>query len=177
MVNTTNYAIPNQHPTSTQDQRHQLDDSLLGLRSTAMLDTATVVSVALFVRCAQAELTSSGLLMLDSTQYVRAITNNEQVLHQKSLALSHLRLPNAVHRNGISDGVCAPSERWYRRRWNSDERVPFVCSNQYCCFKFQAPAATVAFFSCELTRGGHPYVVDQTTTVDGLLPISTMQSR
>jgi len=33
------------------------------------------------------------------------------------------------------------------------------------------------FFSCDLTRGGHPYVVDQTTTVDGLLPISTMQSR
>jgi hypothetical protein len=137
MVNTTNYAIPNQHPTSTQDQRHQLDDSLLGLRSTAMLDTATVVSVALFVRCAQAELTSSGLLTLDSTQYVRAITNNEQILHQKSLALSHLRLPNAVHPNGISGGVCAPSERWYRQRWNSDERVPFVCSNQYCCFKFQ----------------------------------------
>jgi len=33
------------------------------------------------------------------------------------------------------------------------------------------------FFSCDLTRGGHPYVVDQTTTVDGLLPVSTMQSR
>ena len=32
-------------------------------------------------------------------------------------------------------------------------------------------------FCCDLTRGGHPYVVDQTTTVDGLLPMSTMQPR
>jgi len=127
MVNTTNYAIPNQHPTSTQDQRHQLDDSLLG--------TATVVSVALFVRCAQAELTSSGLLMLDSTQYVRASTNKffiRSLWHYRTYVFQTqytqtASLAGSVHPVSVGiDGDGTPTSK----------HLSFAVTNTF-CFKFQ----------------------------------------
>jgi hypothetical protein len=175
MVNTTNYAIPNQHPTSTQDQRHQLDDSLLGLRSTAMLDTATVVSVALFVRCAQAELTSSGLLMLDSTQYVRAITNKffiRSLWHYRTYVFQTQYTQTA----SLVGSVHPVSVVIDRDGTPTIKHLSFAVTNT-AVSNSNSTGGDSRFFSCDLTRGGHPYVVDQTTTLDGLLPISTMQSR
>lgn len=133
MVNATSYAIPNQHPTSTQDQRHQLDDDMLGLRATAQLDTAAVASVALYTRRAHAELTSSGLVTLDSTQYARAIMDNEKFFIGSRRQYRTYGV-QAQYTQTASLAGAVHTER--RDQWgrNSDERVPLVCSNQSCCF-------------------------------------------
>lgn len=165
MVNATRYAIPNQHPTSTQDQRHQLDDDMLGLRATAQLDTAAVASVALYTRRAHAELTSSGLVTLDSTQYARAIMDNEKffigsrrqyrtygVQAQYTQTAS---LAGAVHT--LSAGI------------NGD----VTPTSEYLSFAVTNPAVSTSdstggdsrFAPYDLTRGGHPFVVDQTATL------------
>lgn len=165
MVNTTSYAIPNQHPSSTQDQRHQLDDYMLGLRATAVLDTAAVASAAFFMRRAQAELTSSGLLTLDSTQYSRAITDNEkffigsrrryrtygvQAQYTETASLGW-----AVHTVSVGiNGDATPTS----------EYLSFAVTNP-AVSNSDSTGGDSRFAPYDLTRGGHPFVVDQALTL------------
>ncbi|MCX8051973.1 MAG: TonB-dependent receptor [Chlorobi bacterium] len=78
VVNSTTYAVPNRTSASRQDQRQQLGDYLLGVRTNVSLSSEALASVVLYTRRASAELRSSGMLELSPAEYGRAIAENDK---------------------------------------------------------------------------------------------------
>ena len=163
-LNNTEFEIPNFFSKSIQDQRQKLQDYMFGSRLNFQISDRTLMSALFYRRYSKMNFTSGGLESLNSSQYAKAIAQNEKMF------IGGERINES---NGFQIEYSS-NNNWYSfnhvfkagagaESFPLKEFFTFAVTNPQLSDS-TVPGGDARYLPYDITEGGKPFSVDQAKT-------------